>query len=77
MKLARRHLLQRRGVKNIVCAAHGSSDTAPVAHVANVELELGVVVLLAHVVLLLLVPAEDPDFAQGRIKESPHDSVAE
>lgn len=57
--------------------AHRLLDAALVAHVADVELELGAVVALAHVVLLLLVTAEDADLADVGVEEALEDGVAE
>ena len=62
VKFARRHLLERSGVKHIVHPAHGRCHAARIANIANVELELGMVVALAHVILLFLVTAENADF---------------
>ena len=40
VELAGGHLLQRRGVEDVVDAAHRVADAVVVAHVADVELEL-------------------------------------
>src|SRR5690349_22936377 len=77
MELARRHLLERRGVETEVDIPHGRRDAARIAHVAHVELELGVVVTLAHVILLLLVTTEDADFVHVGVEETSQDGVAE
>ena len=66
MELAGRHLLQRRRVEDdSPRRASRSAPTARIAHVADVELQLGVGVALAHVVLLLLVAAEDADLRES------------
>ena len=53
-----------------VHAAHGLLHAALVAHIANVELEFGAVVALAHVILLLLVAGEYPDFGDVGVEET-------
>jgi hypothetical protein len=58
-------------MKHIVNPAHGRAHTVYITHVANVELELGMVVALAHVVLLFLIAAKDADLLQIRIQKSP------
>ena len=63
-------MLERGGMKYIVDSAHGPSDAARVAHIADVELELGMVVTLAHVILLFLVAAEDSDFCNVGIEKT-------
>lgn len=68
-ELAARHLLERRSVPYVVHAGHRVTHGARVAHVADVELDLGRVVrklcleLVAHIVLLFLVAGEDADLA--------------
>ena len=64
-------------VRAPVHPAHGGAYTVHIAHIANVELQLGAVVLLAHVVLLLLVAAEDADFLDVGVKEAFEDGVTE
>jgi len=77
VKFTRRHLLERSRVKNIIHPAHGPGHAACVTHIANVELELGMVVALAHVILLFLIAAEDADFSNIRIQEALENSIAE
>jgi hypothetical protein len=52
-------------------------DGMRIAHVADVELQLAVVVELPHVVLLLLVAGEDADFTDVGVEEAAEDGVAE
>ena len=73
----RGHLFERRRVKHIVHPAHGGGYAARFTHIADVKLELGMVVALAHVVLFFLVTAEDADFTQVRIQKTPQHGVAE
>lgn len=48
-----------------------------IPHIANVELELGVRIALAHVILFFLIPAEDTDFFDVSIQEAVENGVAE
>lgn len=54
----------------VVDAAHRVIDAARLAHVANVEFDLGVVERDAHVLLLLLIATEDVNFRKLCIYES-------
>ena len=81
-ELARRHLLQRRGMEHVIHPLHGIMKSGFVAHVAYVELDLvrhlghtGLEVV-AHVVLLLLVAAEDPDLAYVGAEEAVEHRIA-
>ena len=82
-ELAGGHLLQRRGVEDVVNAAHGIAHGLGVAHVADEEAhlggELGAALLqaVAHVVLLLLVSGEDADLLKVRVHEVLEHGVAE
>ena len=82
-ELAGGHLLQRRGVEDVVNAAHGIAHGLGVAHVADEEAhlggELGAALLqaVAHVVLLLLVSGEDADLLEVRVHEVLEHGVAE
>ena len=58
-------------------SAHGLLHAALIAHIADVELELGAVVALAHVVLLLLVTAEDANLGDVGVEEALENGVAE
>src|SRR6202035_4251322 len=71
------HLLQRRGMEAIVHTAHYGGHRALIAHVADVKFEPRLVVALAHVVLLLLVAAEDTDFSDIGGEKASQDRVAE
>jgi hypothetical protein len=48
-----------------------------VSHITNVELQLGAVVPLAHIVLLLFIAAQDANLAQIRIQKPAQYSVTE
>ena len=75
-ELAGGHLLQGGGVENIVHPGHGPPNGLQVPDVANVKLDLirhlghSGLVLVAHVVLLLLIPGEDADLANVRGEEA-------
>ncbi len=58
-------------------ADHSVLQAVGLPDVADVELELGIGVGQTHVVLLLLVPAEDADLADVGIQEAPQHGVAE
>jgi ABC-type multidrug transport system fused ATPase/permease subunit len=51
MKFTGRNLLERRRVKDIVDAAHDLHQAAFMAYVANVEFDLGITIVLVHIVL--------------------------
>ena len=68
-ELAGGHLLQSSGMEDVVHAGHGVPHRLGIAHVAYVKLDLlsslrvlGLE-LVAHIVLLLLVPGEDANLA--------------
>lgn len=71
------HLFERCGREYVVDAAHGDIDGLLVADVADVVLYLVVLELVAHVVLLLLVTAEDADFLDVGVQETAQHGVAE
>ena len=48
-------------MKHVIHTAHGIVEASLVAHITDVIPDLIVLVMLAHVVLLLFVAAEDPD----------------
>jgi hypothetical protein len=77
VEFAGRHLLEGRRVEDVIDTAHGGRDGMRIAHVADVELQLAVVVKLPHVVLLLLVAGEDADFTDVGVEEAAEDGVAE
>ena len=64
-------------MEDVIHPPHGLRHAALVTHVSDIKLQLGVVVLLTHVVLLLLVTAENADLADIGGKEAFKDSVAE
>ena len=74
-ELAGGDLLQGSGVEDVVHAGHGVLDGLGIPDIADVELDLlgGLRVpgleLVAHIVLLLLVPGEDADLLQVRVQE--------
>ena len=74
-ELAGGDLLQGSGVEDVVHAGHGVLDGLGVADITDVELDLlcGLRVpglkLVAHIVLLLLIPGEDADLLQVRVQE--------
>ena len=82
-ELAGRHLLERRGVEDVVHPRHGVPDGLRVAHIADVELDLLRVLrvfrlkLVAHVVLLLLISGEDADLLEIGVQEVLEDSRTE
>src|SRR6185312_7570607 len=76
MEFARWHLLQCSGMETEVHAAHRSFDASRVAHIAQIELQLWIIVVFAHIVLLLLVATEDADLAQVRGQEALEDGIA-
>jgi hypothetical protein len=64
-------------MKDVVGTLHRLNDAAPIAHITQVEPQLGVHVLGSNIILLLLVPAEYADFGNVRVKESTQDCVSE
>ena len=82
-ELAAGHLFEGRRVENVVHPVHRVLDASQVAHVADVELDLvgGLgalgLELVAHVVLLFLVAAENADFADIRLEEAVEHGIAE
>ena len=77
VELAGRDLLERRGGEDVVHPFERVGDGAVVTNIADVELQLVAVVLLAHVVLLLLVAGEDADLLDLGLQEAVHDRVPE
>lgn len=63
-------LLQCSSAENKVNAIESITDAAVVAYIADVVLDLVVLVEVTHVVLLLLVAAEDADLCNVRIQEA-------
>ena len=61
MKFARRYLFKGGGMKHIINPPHGIRYTLQVTDIANVELQLFVVELFAHVVLLFFITTEYSD----------------
>ena len=82
-EFARRNLLERGGMEDVVHARHSVPDGLRVAHIADVELDLlgGVwmlgLKLMAHIILLLLVTGEDADFLEIGVQEVLEDGGTE
>ena len=82
-KLAGRHLLQRRGVKDVVDAAHGDPHRFEVADVSDVKLDFvgkpGIPALnpVAHIVLLLFVARKDADLTDVGFNKAVQHRVSE
>lgn len=57
-------------MKDKVHAVHRIQQAGRAAYIADVELELGVIVSQAHIVLFLLVAREDANFADVGIEEA-------
>ena len=64
-------------MENEVHTPGSVQNAVVIPHIANVELELGIGVALAHVILFFLIPAEDTDFFDIGIQEAVENSVAE
>jgi uncharacterized membrane protein len=64
------HLAIRGGVKHVINLAHGGTHIVHVTHIANVKLELAILIALAHVVLFLFVSREHSDFRYFGCQES-------
>ena len=82
-ELATGHLLQRSSVEHIVNALHRIFQRTLVAHVADVELNLVGYLrhpgreVVTHIVLLLLVAAEDPDLPDVGLQKTVKNCVTE
>ncbi|MOA02623.1 hypothetical protein D3C78_1220820 [compost metagenome] len=76
VKLAGRHLFERCRMEDVIHAAGGIQHALVVAHIADIELQLGVGIALAHVILLLLVTAEDADFSDVGVEEALEDGIS-
>jgi len=77
VEFAGRHLLQRGSVKDVVDATGGIENAREVTHVADIKLQLRIVVFFPHIILLLFVAAENADFRNLGVKESLENRVAE
>ena len=81
-ELAARHLLERRRVEHIVHALHRVLQRALVPHVADIKFNLvrhlrhPRLEVVPHIVLLLLVAAEDPDLANISPQETVQHRIA-
>jgi hypothetical protein len=64
-------------MENKVNPGHGIVETLPVTNIANVKLELGVVVKFSHIVLLFFITTENADFCDVGIKEAVKGGIAE
>ena len=60
-ELAGGDLLQRSCTEDVVNAVEGITDTAVIAYITDVVLDLVIMVVMAHVILFLLITAEDPN----------------
>lgn len=76
-KFARRHLLQRRCMEDVVDAVHRVLDAPQVAHVADIVLDLVALVMAAHVVLLLFVTGKNANLADVRREKPAEHGIAE
>ncbi|MNV92201.1 hypothetical protein D3C71_1867720 [compost metagenome] len=63
-------------MEDVVHSAHGGTYAARIANVADIELELGMVVALAHVILLFLVSAENANFRYVGMEKAFEDGIA-
>ena len=70
-------MLERGGVEDEVYTGHGVQQAFGTAHIANIKLELVIVIGQSHVMLLLLVAAEDADFGDVGLQKTAQDGVAE
>ena len=70
-------MLQRRCAEDIVNTVEGISYAAVVPDIADVVFDLVIMVMMAHVILLLLITAEDPDLGDVCIQESLQYRIAE
>lgn len=57
-------------------ADHGVQQALRPAHVADIELQLGVIVVQPHVVLFLFIAAEDANFRDVGIEKAVEHSIA-
>jgi len=64
-------------MKHEIHTGHRVQQALWSAHIADVELELGMVVGQPHVVLFLLIAGEDADLADVGIEEAVQDGIAE
>ena len=76
-KLATGHLLQGSRREHVVHAVHHAVHRLAVANVADVELHLGVLQVVTHVILLLLIPRKYADFLDVAVQKATEDGVAE
>ena len=82
-ELATRHLLERSRMENVVHSVHGILDTREVTHIADVESDLVRhlrhfnLELMAHVVLLLFVAAENANLADISLQKTVENCVTE
>ena len=63
-------------MKDKVDTLHGMVCTGGVPDIANVKLEFGRFVSLAHVVLLLFIATKYAYLCDVRVKEASHDGIA-
>ena len=77
IELAGRHLLQRRCMENVIGAPQRIVHAVVLADITDVELQLVVPQPDPHVLLLLLVTAEDADLGEVRLQEVLEHRIAE
>ncbi|MNY45192.1 hypothetical protein D3C86_1802760 [compost metagenome] len=56
-------------MEDVIHTAHCRAHASRISHIADIELELGMVVALAHVILLFLVTAENSNLSYIRTQK--------
>ena len=62
---------------DVIHATHRIHDGLGIAHITHIELQRGAVVLLAHVVLLFFIAAQNANLAHALIQKPAQDRVTE
>ncbi|MNL09225.1 hypothetical protein D3C87_1299770 [compost metagenome] len=70
VEFAGRHLLEGGRVEDVIHTAHCRAHASRISHIADIELELGMVVALAHVILLFLITAKYSNLRQISIQKT-------